>query len=339
MLLVWFLFALQLLLLLSYATIEYIIAELTKYANKEHTHELTDIKSIQSELDKKANLENVYDKAQIDKMLENVDTEGGEHTHDEFLKKEDANELYSTKEDSEAIFELIDLLENSIEEHISDANSSIANVQTNLENKINSNKQDLEAQIYNAKSDIESNLNLKADKIHNHDNYYSKSEIDDKLVNLGSGGSINLEGYLKQEDLQPIQQDLLVLQEGLKNHKHDYTIADINGLQEALDEIANSDKPIEIPENIMEIINNKADADHSHELSVNDIDGLQSALDNKANKEDILTEEQVINIIENNVDVSVDPEHTHDEYALKEHEHDDKYSRPLGYVVIFDNLR
>ena len=317
--------------LLAYATIEYIIAELTKYANKEHIHELTDIKSIQIELDKKANLENVYDKTQIDKMLENVDTEGGEHTHDEFLKKEDANKLYSTKEDSEAIFELIDLLENSIEEHISDANNSIANVQTNLDNKINSNKQDLEAQIYNAKSDIESNLNLKADKIHNHDNYYSKSEIDDKLVNLGSGGSINLEGYLKQEDLQPMQQDLLELQEELKNHKHDYTIADINGLQEALDEIINSDKPIEIPENIMEIINNKADANHSHELSVNDIDDLQSILDSKANKEDVLTEKEVIDIIERNVDVSFDPDHTHDEYALKEHEHDDKYSK-LGHV-------
>ena len=312
--------------LLAYATIEYIIAELTKYANKEHIHELTDIKSIQSELDKKANLENIYDKSQIDKMLENIDTESGEHTHDEFLKKEDADKLYTTKEDAEATFELIDLLENSIEEHISDANNSISNVQSNLENKINSNKQDLESQIENAKSEIKSDLNLKADKIHNHDNYYSKSEIDDKLVNLGSGGSINLEGYLKQEDLQPVQQDLLELQEQLNNHEHEYSIEDIEGLQEALDEIINSDKPVEIPENIMDIINNKADADHIHELSVNDIDGLQSVLDNKANKEDILTEEEIIDIIERNVDVSVDPEHTHDEYALKEHNHDDKYS-------------
>ena len=312
--------------LLAYATIEYIIAELTKYANKEHTHELTDIKSIQSELDKKANLENIYDKSQIDKMLENIDTGSGEHTHDEFLKKEDADKLYTTKEDAEATFELIDLLENSIEEHISDANNSISNVQSNLENKINSNKQDLEAQIENAKSEIKSDLNLKADKIHNHNNYYSKSEIDDKLVNLGSGGSINLEGYLKQEDLQPVQQGLLELQEQLNNHEHEYSIEDIEGLQEALDEIVNSDKPVEIPENIMEIINNKADADHTHELLVNDINGLQSALDNKANKEDILTEEEVIDIIERNADVSVDPEHAHDEYALKEHNHDDKYS-------------
>ena len=312
--------------LLAYATIEYIIAELTKYANKEHIHELTDIKSIQSELDKKANLENIYDKSQIDKILENINIENGEHTHNEFLKKEDADKIYTTKEDAEATFELIDLLENSIEEHISDATNSISNVQSNLENKINSNKQDLESQIENAKSEMKSNLNLKADKIHNHDNYYSKSEIDDKLVNLGSGGSINLEGYLKQEDLQPIQQDLIELQEQLNNHEHEYSIADIEGLQEALDEIVNSDEPIEIPENIMDIINNKADADHIHELSVNDIDGLQSALDNKANKEDILTEEEIINIIEKNVDVSVDSEHTHDEYALKEHNHDDKYS-------------
>ena len=306
--------------LLAYATIEYIIAELTKYANKEHMHELTDIKSIQNELDKKANLENVYDKAQIDEMLENVDTEGGEHTHDEFLKKEDADNLYAIKEDTEVTFELIDLLENSIEEHISDANNSISNVQSNLE-----------SQIENAKSEIKSDLNLKADKIHSHDNYYSKSEIDDKLVNLGSGGSISLEGYLKQEDLQPVQQDLLELQEQLNNHEHEYSIEDIEGLQEALDEIANSDKPVEIPENIMEIINNKADADHIHELSINDIDGLQSALDNKANKEDILTEEEVVNIIEKNVNVSVDSEHAHDEYALKEHNHDDKYSE-LGHI-------
>ena len=317
--------------LLAYATIEYIIAELTKYANKEHMHELTDIKSIQSELDKKANLESIYDKSQIDKMLENINIENGEHTHDEFLKKEDADELYTTKEDAETIFELIDLLESSIEEHISDANNSISSVQSNLENKINSSKQDLESQIENAKSEIKSDLNLKADKIHNHDNYYSKSEIDDKLVNLGSGGSIDLEGYLKQEDLQPIQQDLLKLQEQLNNHEHEYSITDIEGLQEVLDEIANSDKPVEIPENIMEIINNKADADHIHELSVNDIDGLQSALDNKANKEDILTEEEVIDIIERNIDVSVNPEHAHDEYALKEHNHDDKYSE-LNHV-------
>ena len=323
--------------LLAYATIEYIIAELTKYANKEHIHELTDIKSIQSELDKKANIENVYDKTQIDKMLENVDTEGGEHTHDEFLKREEANELYSTKEDVEATFDLIDLLENSIEEHISNANNSISNVQSNLDNKINSNKQDLESQIENAKSEIKSDLNLKADIIHTHDTYYSKSEIDNKLAQLSSGGSIDLEGYLKQEDLQPVQQELLELQEELKNHSHDYAIEDINGLQEALDEIKNSDKPIEIPENIMDIINNKADNDHTHDefsridhehsYGVMDIEGLQEILDNKADKDDVLSEDEIIEFIRNNTGENVDPEHTHDEYALQDHLHDDRYSK------------
>ena len=330
--------------LLAYATIEYINAELEKYANKVHTHELTDINSIQDEFNKKANLDDVYNKEEINELLKNVDTSGnnGEHSHDEFLKKDEANNTYSKIEDVEALIELIDLLESTITENRIESNESIANIQSNLENKINLDKQDLESQINNAVSEINISLDNKADKNHTHDIYYSKSEVDNKLAQLSTGGSIDLEGYLKQEDLLEVQQNIEKLQSDIdnkadKNHDHNYSISDISGLQEVLDNKSNKDDSVEIPDNIMDTIDNKADRDHTHDnyadtnhihqYEIDDIIGLQEAIDVKANKDELFTEEDILKIVEDNIDINIDPEHTHDEYALKNHAHDNYADR------------
>lgn len=323
--------------LLTYVTIEYLTLQLENYSNKEHTHSLDDLDSVKEELDKKANLDDVYNKEQIDDLLENVG--GGiapDHTHNEYLTKENADKLYSKIEDMESILEIITSLEELITNNKNELNNSIVALSSSLESKINLEKQDVEAQIANLSSEMNLRFNNKADKNHEHSIYYSKSEIDNKLAQLSSGGSIDLEGYLKQEDLLEVQQEIDELQATVENkaninHTHSYGIADIEGLQEALD---NKNDSIEIPDNIMETINNKADkdhthnyaaADHEHNYQVADIEGLHEVLINKANKDDVLSEEEIIEFIKANSGEGsiVDPEHTHDEYALKEHEHDE----------------
>ena len=327
--------------LLAYVTADYLTLQLKDYANKEHNHVIDNITGLQEEFDKKANVDEVYNKEEVDDLLENIEVsgDGGEHSHDEFIKKDEANELFSKIEDLEAVIELVDTLEKDIDNNKEECSESIVNLQTLLNNKINSDRQDLEAQINNSVTELGIEINKKADKDHTHSIYYSKSEIDDKLVNLGSGGSINLEGYLKQEDLLPVQQDIEKLQSDIegkadKNHIHDFAIEDIEGLQEILDAKANKGETVEIPDNIMETIEGKADKVHTHdeyalkeheheyEYQVEDIIGLQEVLDSKANADDVLSEEEIIEFIKENTNAGIAPDHTHEEYALKEHEHD-----------------
>ena len=323
--------------LLAYATIEYLTLQLENYSDKDHTHTLKDIESIQEEFDKKANLNDIYNKEQINELLENIGNDiSGNHTHNEYITKENADKLYSKIEDVESILDIIDSLENSIANDKTELNSSIVAINSNLENKINTEKQDLESRISNLSSEINLKLNNKSDSNHTHDIYYSKSEVDNKLAQLSTGGSIDLEGFVKQEDLLEVQQEINELQITVSdkadaNHEHKYGILDIEGLQEALDSKNDS---IEIPDNIMETINNKADKDHSHnnyadinhthEFGISNINGLQFALENKANKVDILSEEDILALIKGNAGDSavIDPDHTHEEYALKDHEHD-----------------
>ena len=324
--------------LLAYATIEYLTLQLENYSDKDHTHTLKDIESIQEEFDKKVNLNDVYNKEQINELLENIGNDiGGNHTHNEYITKENADKLYSKIEDVESILDIIDSLENSIANDKTELNSSIVTINSNLENKINTEKQDLESRINNLSSEINLKLNNKSDSNHTHDIYYSKSEVDNKLAQLSTGGSIDLEGFVKQEDLLEVQQEINELQITVSdkadaNHEHKYSISDIEGLQEALDSKNDS---IEIPDNIMETINNKADKDHSHnnyadinhthEFEISNINGLQFALENKANKVDILSEEDILALIKENAgdSVVIDPDHTHEEYALKDHLHEE----------------
>ena len=333
--------------LLAYATIE----QLSQYALKEHTHEGMDFSSLKTEFDKKANVDDVYNKEQIDEMLQNVSG----IVPDNLLTKEEANQTFSKIEDIEALMELIDLLEKAIEDSEKDTTDSISRVQTNLENKIDQEKQYLEAQLNNTKSELSDMISEKADDNHTHNMYYTKSEIDNKLVELGTGGSIDLDGYLKQEDLLEIQESVNDLKKDLNKksdigHVHvDYVtkneLEDKNYATMAYVDsiVSNLDGSVDIPDDIMEIINNKADADHSHsdyaevnhshnnyaeinhthQFMLDSINSIQNNLANKADKSEVLTEEDIIDIVKNNAGSSIDPEHTHDEYALKEHTHDE----------------
>ena len=329
--------------LAAYVTLEKLAEEMKKLPVEDHTHQ-----DILDQLNNKADVDSVYNKDEIDDMLKNIDLEGGidtEHNHDDLLSKEEAENTYAKIDDSEAMIEMIGLLEENIEQHKADSNNTINSMQTNLTNKINITQEDLENQISNLSTEINAKLDNKADKFHSHDTYYSKSEIDTKLAQLSTGGSIDLEGYLKQEDVLPLQEDIDKLQQDVANkadanHTHSYKVSDIEGLQEALDSKVNTNDSIEIPDDIMSIINNKADKDHTHDFAPVDhthesieqnISNLQNELNNKAEKSEILSEEDVIEIIKDNVgDIeigpSVDPEHTHDEYAPIDHNHDEVYA-------------
>ena len=330
--------------LAAYVTLEKLAEEMKKLPVEDHTHQ-----DILDQLNNKADVDNVYNKDEIDDMLKNIDLEGGvdtEHNHDDLLSKEEAENTYAKIDDSEAMIEMIGLLEEDIEQHKTDSNNAINSIQTNLTNKINMAQEDLENQIGNLSTEINVKLDNKADKFHSHDTYYSKSEIDNKLAQLSGGGSIDLEGYLKQEDVLPLQEDIDKLQQDVANkadanHIHNYKVSDIEGLQEALDSKANTDDSVEIPDDIMTIINNKADKNHTHDYAPlehshnyanvdhehEEIINLQNELDNKANKEEILSEDDVVNIIKDNVgDIGslIDPEHNHDDrYALLEHSHEE----------------
>ena len=324
--------------LAAYVTLEKLAEEMKKLPVEDHTHQ-----DILDQLNNKADVDNVYNKDEIDDMLKNIDLEGGvdtEHNHDDLLSKEEAENTYAKIDDSEALVEMIGLLEENIEQHKTDSNNTISSVRSNLEGKINMNKEDADNRIDNLNTEIGVKLDNKADKYHTHENVYTKSEVDIKLAQLSAGGSIDLEGFLKQEDVLPLQEDIDKLQQDVaakadKDHVHNYKVSDIEGLQEILDSKANTDDSVEIPDNIMSIINNKADKEHTHDYAPVDhshnsieqsISNLQNELNNKADKSDILSEEDVIGIIKDNVgDIeigpSVDPEHKHDEYAPLEHEH------------------
>ena len=273
------------------------------------------------ELAKKANLDSVYNKEEVDDLLKDFKPEI-DAPHDDCLTKEEADDLYASIEDAIDTLDAIDSLQQTIIKNKEE-------IQGNLDNAI----QDVQADVSNSLSEFNDLLNNKADKDHAHDNVYTKSEVDDKLATLSGGGSIDLEGYAKQEDL-----DNLIGQinnKSDKNHTHDLSVKDIEGLQEILDNISNKDDVVDVPDNIMELLDQKASVDHKHNeyalvdhshdnfADINHThDELQVELNKKANIEDILTEEDIIEIIESNVDIEVDADHTHDEYALKEHEHD-----------------
>ena len=325
--------------LAAYVTLEKLAEEMKKLPVEDHTHQ-----DILDQLNNKADVDNVYNKDEIDDMLKNIDLEGGvdtEHNHDDLLSKEEAENTYAKIDDSEALVEMIGLLEENIEQHKIDSNNTISSVRSSLEGKINMNKEDADNRIDNLNTEIGVKLDNKSDKYHTHENVYTKSEVDIKLAQLSAGGSIDLEGFLKQEDVLPLQEDIDKLQQDLatkadKDHVHNYKVSDIEGLQEILDSKANTDDSVEIPDNIMSIINNKADkehihdyapVDHSHDSIEQSISSLQNELDNKANTSDVLSEEDIIEIVKENIgDIeigpSVDPEHKHDEYAPLVHEHE-----------------
>ena len=331
--------------LLAYATIE----QLSQYALKDHTHEGMDFSSLKEEFDKKANVDDVYNKAQVDEMLKNT---GGGTVPENVLTKDKADQMYSKLEDIEALMEIIDAIEKEIADNEKEINDSLSAVQNNLNNRVNQEVQNLENQLVNTKSELSDMISYKADKNHMHDIYYTKSEIDDKLIQIGSGGSIDLEGYLKQEDLLEVQQSVDDVKRGLSNksdigHTHvDYiTKTELENKNYAtmayVDSLLDDSGSVEIPEDIMDIINSKADADHTHEgfaaenhshnnyAEINHthqfmLDSINALQNNKADKSELLTEEDVVGLIKDNVGEvgpSIDPEHTHDEYALKDHTH------------------
>ena len=267
---------------------------------------------LEEELSNKANLDDVYNKEEVDNLIENLGDK--DHTHTGYLTKEEADDLYAPVNDTYDILTTIEGLQSIV-------NSN----KTELQNNIDTVKDS----IADLENEYLERLNDKADKQHEHnDTYYTKTEMDTKLAQISGGGSIDLEGYAKQEDLNNLI--VQVNQKADKDHIHDLSIEDIEGLQEALNNKSNKDDVVDVPDNIIELLNQKADIQHSHDdyakvehvHNVNNIEGLQDELDRKANIEDVPTEEEIIDIINNNVDIEIDPEHTHDEYALKDHEHD-----------------
>ena len=86
---------------------------------------------------------------------------------------------------------------------------------------------------------------------------YTKEQIDKKLVDISSGGAIDLEGFIKQSDLM----------EGLATKSdlgHGHSITEIEGLQEILDDksyLAN----LATKEEVTQGLATKADVSHHHD--------------------------------------------------------------------------
>lgn len=289
-------------------------------ANREHLHEISNVKDLQLELNKKANKaefdnvynkQEVYSKNEVDNLLK--DSANSDHTHDEFYTKEEIDSNY---------LKVDDYLEIAVE------HATKTDLQT-LENRINVN------------------INKKADKDHKHDEFYTKEEIDDKIVENSTGGTIDLGGYVKKSELNEAmatKADITHVHEEYspvyhthdeysktdhvhdnyadKEHKHDLQISDIEGLQAALDNKSDADDDV-IPDNIMDLVNGKADIEHSHDdyalvehnHGIINIAGLQEILDNKANKNEIINRSEL--------DGKADVFHSHSEYAPIEHSHYD----------------
>ena len=344
-------------LLTNYVTLENLYTQLENYATKEHKHNIENIDSLQEELNKKANANTVYSKEDVDNLFANAGDKN--HIHESYLTKEEAAKSYYSIDDAEAILGLIESLEESIQENNLSQINSLEKAKSELNEKINLTTETLNASIENSIFELDTRLqeaiNDKADVNHIHDNVYTKAEVDQKLIDLGTGGSINLDGYAKIEDLAELEEQ--ISNKADINHNHNFAIEDIEGLQEALDNKSDKDNiVVDIPDNILELIDQKADANHNHddayapldhdhnyilpdhnhddiyspiihEHDIDEVKGLQEELNNKANVNDILTETDIIEIIENNTDIKIDVDHNHDNlYASIDHDHDEDYS-------------
>lgn len=276
---------------------------LTTKAEKNHTHSLNEVPDLQLELNKKAdktmldnmyNKVDVYNKSEIDYLLKDISSSS--HTHDEFY----------TKEEADAAFVKVDEFLEVLDDYAT--------------------KEDLS----NKESIINGKLNDKADKNHVHNNIYTKEEIDDMIVKAGSGGNIDLSGYIKQSQLNEAMatkadKEHFHNEYAEKDHAHNYGIDDINGLREALENKA--DGGVEVPENILELIESKSDKDHTHEEyalgthghSIANIAGLQEALDSIPSIDGLLNQSH-LNELQNAIDQKADKEHDHN-YAEVEHTH------------------
>jgi hypothetical protein len=300
----------------GYATVEDLSRVhdlLTAKAEKNHTHNLNEIPDIQLELNKKAdkslldnmyNKVDVYNKSEIDDLLKN--SSDSNHTHDEFY----------TKEETDATFVKVDEFLEVLDDYAT--------------------KEDLN----NKESIINGKLNSKADKDHVHNNIYTKEEIDDMIIRAGSGGNIDLAGYIKQSQLDEAMstkadKEHFHNEYSEKDHVHNYGIDDISGLREALENKA--DGGVEIPENILELIENKSDKDHTHVEyalgthghSIANIAGLQEVLDTIPNKEDLLNQNH-LNELQSAIQQKADKEHEHNQYANAVHTHE-QYSE-IGHA-------
>ena len=285
-------------------------------AESEHTHELIEIPELQSELNKKADKtslnefykkDDVYSKPEVNKLLENISS--SDHTHNEYYTKEEANNTFAQ------VDEILELTED-------------------LASK---------SEVESLRNSVNSSLSNKADVGHVHNNIYTKEQVDEMIARVGSGGTVNLEGYIKQSQLEEAmatKADKIHSHDDYasKSHVHNLEIKDIAGLQEALDEKANDDG-VDVPENILELINEKANINHSHEEysladhthGIINIAGLQDILDSKANKDDMVSDsllEEIQEMISGKADIEhthnySDIGHKHDDYAVVNHVHDE----------------
>ena len=301
----------------KYATVEDLSAvneALLLKAEKNHLHDIIHVDGLEDELNKKIDKdlvhkkEDVYTKAEINEMLKNsVDSD---HTHDEFYTKEETDNNFVK------VDELLEMIDDMVD----------TEDLTNLQNTI---AKDIEA---------------KADKEHEHDefkqfeNYYSKEEVDDKILDIlqqgesGNGNiSIDLEGYVKKSELEEAL-DVKADKEHShdeyadKEHSHTITVDDVEGLRDALNEksdIADS----EMLQDIKDMLEEKADINHEHEEYANAdhthdidaIDDLKEILDNKASVDDVLNNAIKLEELDN----KANKDHVHEEYANVDHTHEE----------------
>ena len=114
--------------------------------------------------------------------------------------------------------------------------------------------------------EIQELVDTKSDANHDHNNdYYSKYEVDKKIVDAMTDGQVDLSGYATIKDLST-----------KADASHDHTPSDVMGLNDILDQKADIED-VATKEELAE----KADVNHGHEIS--EITNLQSTLDLKAN--------------------------------------------------------
>ena len=193
-------------------------------ADISHSHDVSSIGNLQSILDSKANMTSVYNRTELN------------------IKFSEINESLSSKADTghnhDDVYYTQKEVDSAIAKAMTDGKVDLSNYATiadlNTKANIGHNHNDVYATIehqhneFYSKSDIDSFLANKADGGHNHnDVYYTQEEIDQKLADVVTNGQLNLEGYATKNDLT----------NGLAtkaNISHVHTPSEIEGIEDIL---------------------------------------------------------------------------------------------------------
>lgn len=203
------------------------VATLDAIASKadiSHSHDISSIGNLQSILDSKANMTSIYNRTELN------------------IKFSEINESLSSKADTghnhDDVYYTQKEVDNAIAKAMIDGKVDLSDYATiadlNTKANIGHNHNDVYATIehqhneFYSKSDIDSFLANKADGVHNHnDVYYTQEEMDQKLSDVVTNGQLSLEGYATKNDLT----------NGLAtkaNISHVHTPSEIEGIEEIL---------------------------------------------------------------------------------------------------------